>query len=99
MSVEHSPAQVRRRSTAHGVTPRLLGAPGAAALMGISERRFHQLRGEGWLPEPIVLGPRALRWSLDELLEAIATRAPRGSAGPEPALLVAGKAKAAKRGR
>lgn len=64
--------------------PELLTEREAAALLGVGERKFHQLRTESWLPAAIELGPRALRWSRSELLEALATRAPRRTVQAEP---------------
>ncbi len=59
------------------VAPELLTDTEAAALLGMPVRKFHNLRHEEWMPAAIQLSQRALRWSRSELLEAIATRAPR----------------------
>lgn len=56
----------------------------AAELIGVSERKFHELRSEPWMPLPIELGPRALRWVRAELEEALVKNAPRTRALPEP---------------
>lgn len=50
----------------------LLSDEQAAQLYGISRRTFQALRREPWMPKPIVLGPRLLRWSYTELQDAIA---------------------------
>ena len=69
--------------------PALLNERQAAELLGVSVRKFHELRSESWMPLAIELGPRALRWRRDELLEAIATRAPRRTIRAEPEHLAA----------
>lgn len=74
-------------------TPALLDAKQAAAVLNISERKFHELRNSvAWLPRPIALGPRLLRWSRVEL-EAAVAEAPRATGGNEPASLAAGRRK------
>ncbi|MCA9645910.1 MAG: hypothetical protein KC492_34705, partial [Myxococcales bacterium] len=53
-------------------TPRLLTATEMrAALGGLGERRFHDLRAAGVVPEPLELGPRAPRWTPEDLATAI----------------------------
>lgn len=54
----------------------LLDRHQSAAVLGISARTFEELSGEPWMPLPIQLGQRLLRWSLIELQEAV-TRMPR----------------------
>lgn len=45
----------------------------AAAFLGVSKRTFLTLRSTAdWMPSAIVLGPRLLRWSSDELRAAVA---------------------------
>lgn len=71
--------------------PALLTAPQAAGVLQVSERRFHQLRlSEDWLPRPIALGPRLLRWSRQELEAAVAA-APRAETVAEPPTLAEGR--------
>lgn len=65
----------------------LLNFRESAALLGVSVRTFHALRAEAWLPTPLELGPRLLRWRRAELLEALAKKAPRQAARAEPAQL------------
>lgn len=64
--------------------PELLTEREAAAVLGVGQRKFHQLRAEAWFPQAIELGPRALRWSRSELLHALSTRAPRRTVQAEP---------------
>lgn len=68
---------------------RLLSDREAAEVFGVGERTFCTWLAEGaaWLPEPLNLGPRLRRWDLDELLQAVRTRAPRGKVADEPAQL------------
>jgi len=66
----------------------LLTEAESAALLCVGVRKFHQLRKTAeWLPQPIALGPRCLRWSRAELLAALAERAPRVTVQAEPAHL------------
>lgn len=62
----------------------------AAAALNVSLRAFHLLRNEPWMPTPIRLSERAIRWSYAELLEAIA-KMPRATATDEPAQLAAAR--------
>lgn len=72
----------------------------AAELYGISVRKFHELRAnEPWMPAPVTLGPRCLRWSRDELLGAISEMRRQRLPAAEPAQLLKGrKERAAKAG-
>jgi predicted DNA-binding transcriptional regulator AlpA len=58
----------------------------AAAFYGVGVRKFAQLRATGVVPEPIVLGPRALRWVPAELVESL-QRLPRAQSLAQPAQL------------
>jgi predicted DNA-binding transcriptional regulator AlpA len=69
----------------------LLNFREAAALMGISVRSFHALRAEPWLPAPIVLSARLLRWRKQELLDALAAKAPRQTSRNEPRQLASAR--------
>jgi predicted DNA-binding transcriptional regulator AlpA len=73
------------QSAAQSARP-VLNLHGVAELLGVSERRVHEMRAAGLLPEPIQVGPRALRWFRDELLSHLAATAPRGGMS-EPAHL------------
>lgn len=64
----------------------------AAALLGVSLRSFEHIRSEGWLPAPIILSQRVLRWIRSEILAALAERAPRAHGVAEPAALAAARA-------
>jgi len=69
----------------------LLAAPQAAQLLGISERRYHELRRAPGFPAAVVLGTRCVRWHRDELA-AYAKALPRVSVLPEPPHLQGRKA-------
>ena len=74
--------------------PALLNEVQAAELLGIGRRKFHDVRQEPWFVavcQAMVLGPRALRWYRDELLEA-AKNAPRITKQAEPASLAGARA-------
>jgi excisionase family DNA binding protein len=47
-----------------------------ADYFGVSVRKVHEMRAAGLLPQPVVLGPRLLRWVRAELDEAV-KRMPR----------------------
>lgn len=59
----------------------------AAACYGVSRRMFHELRKEPWMPKPVVLGPRTMRWSLAELEAAIANMPRQQEMGDQPRAL------------
>ena len=69
--------------------PPVLNEAQTAALLGVSPRTLLKLRSEAWFPAPLQLGPRATRWLREEILEALATRAPRGGIQPKPLNLIA----------
>lgn len=71
--------------------PPFLNEAQAAALFGVSDRTFADLRHEAWMPDAMVLGPRSLRWSRDELIEALRQRAPRIKHQPMPSHLALAK--------
>jgi predicted DNA-binding transcriptional regulator AlpA len=60
-----------------------VSAPQGAQLLGISERRFHELRHKAGFPLAVLLGPRCVRWHRAELIE-FAQRLPRVALLPEP---------------
>jgi predicted DNA-binding transcriptional regulator AlpA len=68
----------------------LLTTEEAAAALGLPVRTFHTLRREPWMPAPIVLGPRLVRWAHSELMAAVG-RMPRAAATDEPAQLAAAR--------
>lgn len=61
----------------------LLTEQQAAHALGVSHRKFQDLRDQDWCPKPIVLGPRLLRWARAELEQAIANM-PRQVMKAEP---------------
>jgi len=83
-----------RRSTS--IAPALLTSEQAAEYLGMSEAKFHELRNEPWMCEPIPLGPRMVRWSRADLDAAIAGM-PRQVRRPgEPTQLLRSKIERAK---
>lgn len=63
--------------------PELLGATEAAALLGVSRQRLHQLRSDGRFPSPLMElagGPIWMRAAVDAFLESWDRRS-----GPKPA--------------
>lgn len=66
---------------------------GAARVVGVSVRSFHDLRRAGLVPEPLRLGPRALRWDAEELIAHVRAKATRGGLAP-PAHLSTDEARA-----
>ena len=72
-----------------GSSQLLLSDAQCAVLLGISVRKFHELRQQEWMPLPIALGPRLLRWSRAELEDAVPKmpKAPRHGAEPAQLLL------------
>jgi len=52
----HAPAHEQIRQAL------LTAAQTAREVYGISERKFHDLRAKGMVPDPVVLGERSLRW-------------------------------------
>ena len=58
----------------------------AAAFYGVSGRKFAEMRAANMVPEPVVLGPRALRW-IPEECHAAALTLPRLGKPTEPAQL------------
>lgn len=69
------------------VCPALLTDEQSAACLGISVRKFHDLRAEPWMPLPVVLGPRLLRWPRAELEAAIQNAPRQAQPASEPAQL------------
>ena len=72
--------------------PVLLSDVQAAATLGVSVRKFHELRREDWLPLPVVLGPRLLRWPRAELEQAVAVMPRQQKPAGEPLQLAKGRA-------
>ncbi len=83
-------AGVSRKPSAT-ITPALLTTEQAAAYLGLSEAKFHELRGEPWMCAPIPLGPRFVRWARTDLDDAIAAMPRKVSKPAEPAQLLRGR--------
>lgn len=79
------------------IAPILLDDAQSAAALGMSVRKFHELRAEPWMPRPVVLGPRMLRWARTELEAAVVSMPRQETAANEPAHLRRGKIEALKR--
>ena len=81
---------------ASNFVPALLTDDQAAALWGISVRKFHELRAsEPWVPTPVILGPRLLRYVRTEI-EAATASMPRATLpAAEPVQLLKARAKRA----
>ena len=85
------------QSASVSASPVLLTERQAAACLGVSMRKFHDLRREPWMPAPIVLGPRLHRWVRSEIESAAVSAMPRQSApGDEPAHLLRARIERAK---
>lgn len=77
---------------ATGVAPALQvqqmwDALAVAAYLGVSLRAFQKMRDAGLVPEPIVLGPRTVRWVPEEVRAAVLAM-PRAAKLQEPKHLV-----------
>ena len=48
---------------------RMLTRPEVEQMLGVSTATIYKWLGERKLPEPIRLGPRAIRWRLSELMK------------------------------
>ncbi len=82
-------------SPASNFSGALLSEDEAAAWFGVSKRTFLSLRDAPYMPTPIVLGPRLLRWSADELRAAVA-RMPRLTERAQPESLLRARIERAK---
>jgi predicted DNA-binding transcriptional regulator AlpA len=95
------PAQAPRsgdQAPSSPIFPVLLNDKQAAASLGVSVRKFHELRAQPWMPCAVVLGPRALRWVRAEMEQAAAVSMPRLQAASEPAQLLRARIERMKRG-
>ncbi len=69
----------------------LVSAVEAADSLGVSERKFHELRKDPAFPKPVSLGgPRCLRWRTDQL-GSWAHSLPVAAPAPFPEHLLTGK--------
>lgn len=80
------------RALSASIAPALLSEDQSAAMFGVSVRKFAELRREPWMPLPIALGPRLLRWSRAELEVAVASMPRRKEPAEEPLQLAKGRA-------
>lgn len=86
------------QSAGFTVVPVLLNDDQAAACLGVSVRTFRNLCSHDWMPRPVVLGPRLLRWIRSELESAAVELIPRQPAGAgEPTQLLRARIERAKR--
>jgi hypothetical protein len=74
------------------VPPILVSTEVAARAMDLPVRTFQALRKEPWMPRPVQLAPRIIRWPFTELQDAI--KHIRRSDSGEPAQLQASRRKA-----
>lgn len=70
----------RPEPPAVGLSPILVDARRAAALLGIGLRTLRSMDSSGRLPEPVRLSPGCIRWRLAELREWAAAGCPDRSA-------------------
>jgi predicted DNA-binding transcriptional regulator AlpA len=90
-SAHHAfPSPATPSGARHQSAPLLLSAPESAAKLGMSVRRFHQLRPS--LPQPVVLGPRHVRWRLADLVAWVEGLSANSEVRSEPPQLQAGRA-------
>ena len=80
------------------VAPALFTTEQAAAYLGMSEAKFHELRGEAWMCAPIPLGPRLVRWARTDLDTAILAMPRQASRTSEPTQLLRAKIERMKAG-
>lgn len=100
-----TPREAERAASAQGpgvgpsasVAPMLLTDREAAQAMGIGVTTFHSIRNQDWMPKPIKLSAKIVRWSRSELEHALASM-PRQTQASEPAQLRRGRIEAMKRG-
>lgn len=78
-----------RQKTSTSAQGRMLLTADQAAreVFGVSERKFHDLRKAAWMPRPVVLGERCLRWVRTEIESAAANMPRQAEPAPAPAQL------------
>ena len=84
-------ASTRPAPLSASITPALFTTEQAAAYLGMSEAKFHELRGEPWMCAPIPLGPRLVRWARTDLDVAIAAMPRQAGRMGEPTQLLRAK--------
>lgn len=77
----------------------LTAAQAAREVFGVSERTFHVLRAEPWMPAPVLCGARMLRWVRAELEAAVVNMPRQVETAAEPAQLRRRRIEAMKSGR
>ena len=82
-SASHSPAIA--------IAPALFTTEQAALYFGVSEAKFHEMRGEAWMCAPILLGPRLVRWARQDLDQAISAMPRQVGRSGEPTQLLRAK--------
>lgn len=60
---------------------KLIRLPEVLELTGLSRSTVYKLKKLGLFPQPVKIGPHAVRWYLDEVLLYINTRPRSGSRG------------------
>jgi predicted DNA-binding transcriptional regulator AlpA len=74
-------------SNSASMAPILLTDEQSAQFLGISRRKFHELREQPFMPRAVVLGPRLVRWSRVELEQALSTMPRLEQPSTEPSQL------------
>lgn len=81
---------VNRSNNSDSSQPLLTEAAFRALLGGMSERKFKQLRADGIVGAPLLLGPRVSRWTHADYQDTLA-RLPRRQKAPEPDTLASAR--------
>lgn len=71
--------------------PVLLTKEQAAERLGVSKGLFETLREEPWMPRPVIMGQRVLRWIRSELDQAIVSLPRQAAPERQPPQLAAGR--------
>lgn len=64
--------------------PLLIDKHELGKLLGIGQRKLHEVLSQDWMPPGIELGPKCIRWNREEVAAALSQRAPRRAARSEP---------------
>ncbi len=86
-AIQQALSRKRERDCAHAL---LLDPIQSAAFLGVSLRKYYDLRSSGQLPPPVRLGERIVRQRRSDLV-AFVERLEAAPAIPEPAQLAKGK--------
>lgn len=79
------------RTQTPAAKPIFVNSDGLAEALNVSKRQVAELRKADWFPLAIELGPRTLRWDLNEVMAAMQRHARRTRIGAEPAQLANGR--------